>query len=178
MRGAWSAAGASACVSAPATSVPMLESDVAHAPYYTNDCLYRQATCRKHKLKLHNHPLREISRMRAVPRAWTNPHDTKNALTIEKKNESRKTQLSSCLFRIELDDPAASALRRVIAEVKQRCSFMRWVTKNVLFRAPPCFGRHVKPLVPAAFAVVSIHQLWKLLGSRGELWPVLPMCNS
>jgi hypothetical protein len=27
--------------------------------------------------------------------------------------------------------------------------------KNVLSRAPPCFGRHVEPLDPAAFAVVS-----------------------
>jgi hypothetical protein len=26
--------------------------------------------------------------------------------------------------------------------------------QNVLSRVPPCFGRHVKPLVPAAFAVV------------------------
>jgi hypothetical protein len=27
--------------------------------------------------------------------------------------------------------------------------------QNLLFQAPPCFGRHVKPLVPAAFAVVN-----------------------
>jgi hypothetical protein len=40
-----------------------------------------------------------------------------------------------------------------------------WVTKNLLSRAPPCFGRHVKPLVPAAFAVVSSHQ--HALGPRG-----------
>jgi hypothetical protein len=26
--------------------------------------------------------------------------------------------------------------------------------QNVLSRAPPCFGRHVKPLVPVAFAIV------------------------
>jgi hypothetical protein len=29
--------------------------------------------------------------------------------------------------------------------------------QNLLSRAPPCFGRHVKQLVPAAFAIVSIH---------------------
>jgi hypothetical protein len=34
-----------------------------------------------------------------------------------------------------------------------------WVTKILLYWAPPCFGRHVKPLVPAVFAVVSTHQL-------------------
>jgi hypothetical protein len=45
--------------------------------------------------------------------------------------------------------------RREIAEVKQRWSVIGWVTKNLLSRAPPCFGRHVKPLVPAAFAVFS-----------------------
>jgi hypothetical protein len=33
--------------------------------------------------------------------------------------------------------------------------------QNLLFRDPPCFGRHVKLLVPAAFAVVSIHSSFK-----------------
>jgi hypothetical protein len=55
----------------------------------------------------------------------------------------------------ELDGPAVSAPRRAIAEVKQRWSVKRWVTKNLLFPAPPCFGRHVKPLVPAAFASLA-----------------------
>jgi hypothetical protein len=32
---------------------------------------------------------------------------------------------------------------------------------NLLSRAPPCFGRHVKLLVPAAFAVVSTHSSFK-----------------
>jgi hypothetical protein len=32
-----------------------------------------------------------------------------------------------------------------------------WVTKNLLSQAPPCFGRHVKPLDPAAFVVVITH---------------------
>jgi hypothetical protein len=73
----------------------------------------------------------------------------------------------------ELDGPAVSALWRVIAEVKQRWSVIAWMTKNILSRAPPCFGRHVKRLVPAAFAVVSTHQ--PALGPRGGLWPVLLM---
>jgi hypothetical protein len=42
----------------------------------------------------------------------------------------------------------------------------------VLSRAPPCFGRHVKPLVPAAFAVHP-----PALDPRGGLRPVLLMCN-
>jgi hypothetical protein len=46
----------------------------------------------------------------------------------------------------DLDDRAVSALRRMIEEVKQRWSVIG------------CFGRYVKPLVPAAFAVVSTHQ--------------------
>ncbi|RVE49367.1 hypothetical protein evm_005982 [Chilo suppressalis] len=36
--------------------------------------------------------------------------------------------------------------------------------QKLLSRAPPCFGRHVKPLVPAASAVVSTHQ--SALGPR------------
>jgi hypothetical protein len=50
-----------------------------------------------------------------------------------------------------------------------------WVTKNLLTRASPCFGRHVKPLVLAAFVVVGSHQ--SVLGPRGGLWPVLLVCN-
>jgi hypothetical protein len=76
---------------------------------------------------------------------------------------------------LELDGPAVSALRRVIAEVKQLWSVIGWVTKNVISRAPPCFGRLVKPLVPVAFAIISSHQ--PALGPLGGLWPVLLMCN-
>jgi hypothetical protein len=68
-----------------------------------------------------------------------------------------------------------SALRRALAKVKQHWSGIGWVTKNSLSRAPLCFGRHVEPLVPAVFAVVSTHQ--PTLGPRGGLWPVLLMCN-
>jgi hypothetical protein len=59
---------------------------------------------------------------------------------------------------------------RSIVEDKQRWSVIGWVTKNLLIGAPPCFGRHVKPLLPAAFAVVSTYQ-----DPRGGLWPVLLM---
>jgi hypothetical protein len=75
----------------------------------------------------------------------------------------------------KLDGTAVSALRHAIAEVKQRWSLIGWVTKNLLSRALLCFGRHVKPLVPAAFPVVSTHQ--SALGPRGGLWPVVFMCN-
>jgi hypothetical protein len=49
--------------------------------------------------------------------------------------------------------------RRAIAEAKHRSQWpvLVWVTRNLLSRAPPCFGRHVKPLVPVAFAIVSTH---------------------
>jgi hypothetical protein len=67
----------------------------------------------------------------------------------------------------ELDGPAVSALWRVIAEVKQNWSVIGWVTKILLSRAPLCFVRHVKLLVPTAFAVVSTHQ--SALGPRGGL---------
>jgi hypothetical protein len=67
-----------------------------------------------------------------------------------------------------------SALRRAIAEDKQRWSVIGWATKNVLSRAPPCLRRRVKPLVTAEYAAVSTHQL--ALGPRGGLWPVLLLC--
>jgi hypothetical protein len=38
----------------------------------------------------------------------------------------------------ELDGPAISALRRAVAEVKQRWSVIGWVTKNLLSGTPPC----------------------------------------
>jgi hypothetical protein len=31
--------------------------------------------------------------------------------------------------------------------------------QNLLSRAPPCFGRHVKPLVPAAFAPTPVSRM-------------------
>jgi hypothetical protein len=105
------------------------------------------------------------------------------------RNISINFQYSSCFGddqagRIYLDladndckslRSSMAPLRRAIAEVKQRWSVIRWVTRKKLSRAPLCFGRHVKPLVPTAFAVVSTHQ--PALGPRGGLWPVLFMCN-
>jgi hypothetical protein len=55
----------------------------------------------------------------------------------------------------ELDGPAVSALdvrSRKLSNVGQSSV---GVTKNLLYRAPPCFERYVKSLVSAAFAVVS-----------------------
>jgi hypothetical protein len=75
----------------------------------------------------------------------------------------------------ELDGPSVSALWRVIAGVTQHWSFIGWVTKILLSQALSCFGRHVKSLVPAAFAIVSTHQ--SALGPCGGLWPVLLTCN-
>jgi hypothetical protein len=77
------------------------------------------------------------------------------------------------VIREEHDGLAASALRRAIAEVMQRWSVMG--DQKCFTLAPPWFGSHVKPLVPAAFAVVSTHQ--PALDSRGVLWHVLLMCN-
>jgi hypothetical protein len=50
----------------------------------------------------------------------------------------------------ELYGPAVSLLQRMIAKVKQRWSVIGWVTKYLLYWVSPCFGRHVKPLAPAA----------------------------
>jgi hypothetical protein len=61
----------------------------------------------------------------------------------------------------ELDGPVIRALRRAIAEVKLCWLLIGWVTKNLLSQTPPCFGRRVEPLVPAAFAVVSTRSNFK-----------------
>jgi hypothetical protein len=37
----------------------------------------------------------------------------------------------------------------------------RMDAQNLLFRTPPCSGRHVKLLGPAAFAVLSTHSSFK-----------------
>jgi hypothetical protein len=67
--------------------------------------------------------------------------------------------------------PGGQCVRRTIAEAKQHWSVIRWVTKNVISRVRPCFGRHVKPLIQAVFA----HQ--STLGPRSGLWPVLLLGN-
>jgi hypothetical protein len=90
---------------------------------------------------------------------------------------AKQTEQASHLFSYlhnkqvdeDLDGPAVSALQRAIVEVQQGWSVIRWATNNLLHSAPPCFGRHVKPLVPAAFAVVSTHQ--PALGLRGGYRP-------
>jgi membrane-bound lytic murein transglycosylase MltF len=56
--------------------------------------------------------------------------------------------------------------RRTIVEAKQHSSVIECY-KKLISRAPPCFERHVKSLVPAVFAVVSTHQ--SALGPRGGL---------
>jgi hypothetical protein len=75
--------------------------------------------------------------------------------------------LSVISYYEELNGAAVGALRRAIAEVKERWSVIGCVAKNLLSRVPPCFGRHVKPLVPAVFVVVSTHQ--STLGPRSGL---------
>jgi hypothetical protein len=73
---------------------------------------------------------------------------------------------------LDANCPAVIALRRAIAQIKQRRSVIEWVTKIYyleLFRASK------GTLIPAAFAVVSTHQ--PALGPRGGLWPFRLMCN-
>jgi hypothetical protein len=46
--------------------------------------------------------------------------------------------------------------------------------KTLSFQAPPCFGRHVKPLVPVAFAVVNTKPHWARVVGYGpfSLWVI------
>jgi hypothetical protein len=55
---------------------------------------------------------------------------------------------------------------RMITETKQHWSVIGWVTKNF---SSSSVLRHVKPLVPVEFVVVSTHQ--SALGPRGPRSP-------
>jgi hypothetical protein len=69
---------------------------------------------------------------------------------------------------LELDSPAVRALRRAIAEVKQCRSVNGWVTKNLLSQTPPCFGRHVKPLVLAAIVSTPVSRRFDIRQAAGR----------
>jgi hypothetical protein len=64
--------------------------------------------------------------------------------------------------RMDLDGSGRTEVLNEIVEFKQRSprSVIRWVTNNLLYRAPPCFRCNVKPLVPAKFAVISTMHAW------------------
>jgi hypothetical protein len=64
----------------------------------------------------------------------------------------------------EFNGPAVSALRRAIAEAKQRWS-IGWVTKIFYLELLRASEGTVKLLVPAVFVVVSTHQ--SALNPRG-----------
>jgi hypothetical protein len=74
----------------------------------------------------------------------------------------------------ELDCPAVRALG--VRSRKQ--SNIGWSSDGwpKFYHLELIFGRHVKPLVPAVFAVVNTHQ--SALGSRGWLWHVLLMVGT
>jgi hypothetical protein len=56
----------------------------------------------------------------------------------------------------ELDGSAVSALGVRTWKLSNVCKSQLWMgDQNLLFRAPLCFGRHVKLLVPAALAVIA-----------------------
>jgi hypothetical protein len=73
--------------------------------------------------------------------------------------------------------PSCLSAWRAIAEAKQRLqkASHQMGDQNLLSRAPPCFGGHVKPLVPTTFTIVSTHQ--PALDQHDGLWPVLLMCD-
>jgi hypothetical protein len=50
--------------------------------------------------------------------------------------------------------PRGQCARRAMRNV---LNGYRMGDQNLISRAPPCFRRHIKPLVPVAFAIVSTH---------------------
>jgi hypothetical protein len=67
----------------------------------------------------------------------------------------------------ELDGPVVTALgvrTRKLSNVLKGLKVLnthRMGDQNLLSQAPPSFGKHVKPLVPAVFAIVSTHSSFK-----------------
>jgi hypothetical protein len=72
----------------------------------------------------------------------------------------------------ELGGPAVSALSVRSPKLSNVLKGHRMGDHHLLFRVPPCFGRHVKLLVPAAFAVVSTHysfkEGWRQVGRKNN----------
>jgi hypothetical protein len=89
-------------------------------------------------------------------------------------DSSKKLRKYNHVFVFHVFD--GQCVRRTIAGAKQHWSVIGWVTENLLSRAPPCFGKHDKPVVLAVFAVVCTHQ--SILELRGGLWPVLLLGKS
>jgi hypothetical protein len=80
-----------------------------------------------------------------------------------------KEQIAVLYVQEELDGLVVSGLG---VWSRKLCNVGHWMgDQKFTTRAPPCIGRHDKPLVPVAFTVVSTHR--PALGPRGGLWPVL-----
>jgi hypothetical protein len=63
-----------------------------------------------------------------------------------------------CIRSIKVNKPISSMVDRWLSG---QCARRAMGDQNLLSQAPPCFGRHVKPLVPVAFAIVSTHSSFK-----------------
>jgi hypothetical protein len=83
-----------------------------------------------------------------------------SALVQEEEGESRKNSVSYDAERAPPPPPPAChlaiATHKVSPFIPNALERDSGITTN-----PLCFGRHVKPLVPAAFAVASIHSSFK-----------------
>jgi hypothetical protein len=55
----------------------------------------------------------------------------------------------------DYNSPAISALgvqlQRLISNLRSQKPVVGWVTKKILTRAPPCFGKHVMPLIDPGY---------------------------
>jgi hypothetical protein len=86
-----------------------------------------------------------------IMRSLIAPRSVRFSLRLRKlSNVGQSLDGRSKMYYLDLLRASKGTLRRarrsVIAEVKHRWSVIGWVTKNLLSQAPPCFGRHVKPV--------------------------------
>jgi hypothetical protein len=77
--------------------------------------------------------------------------------------------LRSSMAHWSVLSPCDRGSKATLAKVGHRMG-----AQNLLCRAPSCFGRHVKPLVLATSALVSIHLIPKGLRQAGG-WSYTPL---
>jgi hypothetical protein len=103
-----------------------------------------------------------ISHDKSTRLYWKTPPNRKNRLTNQWQTQINKVfSVYNMYVRIEeLDGPAVSAFGVRSRKLSNLSKGRPLGDQNLLSQAP-CFGRNVKSLVPAAFAVVSTHSIPK-----------------
>ncbi|RVE42633.1 hypothetical protein evm_012719 [Chilo suppressalis] len=145
--------------------------EITNPPTFNNEVLYKSTTEALQNMKTTSNSAKnkKITILSDVKLHWTNTSFIGNKM---KRTENNNFQLDFQNFVSSnlLANPRGARWRKwlprsaAIVEVNQ----LSQVTKKLLSRAPPCLGRHVKPLVPNASAVLS-NPHWPSVVDHGPL---------